>query len=108
MPVWKKPILDYEVIFKEKQNDGYIKVEKTFNIHRYELTERQKQRLWLNRDYLEIVLAFSQEQDNEFNEEKTANLLSKRYGELTIAEYDLGKSFYYHDEFGLWVRDDRS
>lgn len=101
----EKPISQYQVTLKAKDSNGdYSSQESWLNIQQYELSEIQQQRSWLKRDYIASILALSETQNNHLTTEQNAENLSKRYGELTIPENQIGKSWYYHDEFGLWVR----
>jgi CRISPR-associated endonuclease/helicase Cas3 len=60
----------------------------------------------LNRNYYDILsrLALANLNENEDIEEKI-ELLSKRYGEIMLPEYDENKRLMYSEQFGLVVLD---
>ncbi|MBP0656963.1 hypothetical protein J8J20_24125, partial [Mycobacterium tuberculosis] len=63
-------------------------------------------RLWLNRDYHDILrrLALDKFPENEDIEEKIERL-SERNGEIMLPEYDEDKQRRYSEQFGLVVLD---
>ena len=70
------------------------------------MNELEQQRLWLNRNYYDILrrLAVDKLQENEDIEEEVEKL-SKRYGEIMLPEYDENKKLMYSEQFGLGVLD---
>jgi CRISPR-associated endonuclease/helicase Cas3 len=96
-----------KLIFCEKNDFGeYIDRSGLYHIQHINLTELEQQRLWLNRNYYDILsrLALANLNENEDIEEKI-ELLSKRYGEIMLPEYDENKRLMYSEQFGLVVLD---
>ncbi|MBJ8423854.1 type I-F CRISPR-associated helicase Cas3 [Acinetobacter bereziniae] len=96
-----------KLIFCEKNDFGeYIDRSGLYHIQHINLTELEQQRLWLNRNYYDILsrLALANLNENEDIEEKI-ELLSKRYGEIMLPEYDENKQLMYSEQFGLVVLD---
>ena len=76
------------------------------NIHHIQLNELEQQRLWLNRNYYDILCRFALDKvsENEDIDEKVETL-SERYGEIMLPEYDENKRLVYSEQFGLVVLD---
>ena len=70
------------------------------------MNELEQQRLWLNRNYYDILCRFVLDKcvENEDIEEEVEKL-SKRYGEIMLPEYDENKKLMYSEQFGLVVLD---
>lgn len=104
--IWK----NHRLIFCEKDDFGrYIDRSGLYKIHEIDyskLSELEQQRLWLNRDYHDILrrLALDKFPENEDIEEKIERL-SERYGEIMLPEYDEDKQLIYSEQFGLVVLD---
>ena len=84
----------------------YIDRNGFYNIHPFQLNELEQQRLWLNRNYYDILCRFVLDKcvENEDIEEEVEKL-SKRYGEIMLPEYDENKKLMYSEQFGLVVLD---
>ncbi|MDM1248565.1 type I-F CRISPR-associated helicase Cas3 [Acinetobacter sp. R933-2] len=96
-----------KLVFCEKNDFGeYIARDGFYNITFVELNELEKQRLWLNRNYYDILCRMAVEKPSE-NEDIEGNIekLSKRYGEIMLPEYDEDKKLIYSEQFGLVVLD---
>lgn len=104
--IWK----NHRLIFCEKDDFGrYIDRSGLYKIREIDyskLSELEQQRLWLNRDYHDILrrLALDKFPENEDIEEKIERL-SERYGEIMLPEYDEDKQLIYSEQFGLVVLD---
>lgn len=104
--IWK----NHKLIFCVKDDVGrYIDRSGLYKIREIdysELSELEQQRLWLNRDYHDILrrLALDKFPENEDIEEKIERL-SERYGEILLPEYDEDKQLIYSEQFGLVVLD---
>ena len=99
--VWKNQKLTFCI----KDDEGrYIDRNGFYNIKYLELNELEAERLWLNRNYSDILcrMAIDKLQENEHIEGKIEQL-SKRYGEIMLPEYDENKHLIYSDQFGLVV-----
>ncbi|ENV66344.1 crispr-associated helicase Cas3 [Acinetobacter junii] len=93
--------------FSIKDDFGkYINRNGFYNIYHIQLNELENKRLWLNRNYYDILcrLALDNSGKNEDIEEKIESL-SKRYGEIMLPEYDENKNLIYSEHFGLVVLD---
>ncbi len=100
--VWK----DRKLVFSEKNDFGqYIDRNGFYKIQYPELTDLEQQRLWLNRDYSDILcrMAIEKVSENQHIEDEIENL-SKRYGEIMLPQYDENKTLMYSDQFGLVVQ----
>lgn len=98
---------NHKLVFCVKDDFGkYIDRNGFYNIHHIQLNELEQQRLWLNRNYYEILCRFALDKvsENEDIEEKI-EILSERYGEIMLPEYDENKRLVYSEQFGLVVLD---
>ena len=96
-----------KLIFCEKDDFGeYIDRSGFYNINFIELSAPEKQRLWLDRHYYDILrrLALDHLSENDDIDTKL-EVLSKRYGEIMLPEYDENKKLIYSEQFGLVVLD---
>lgn len=101
--VWK----NHKLVFCEKNDFGeYIDRSGFYNIHPVQLNELEQQRLWLNRNYYDILrrLAVAKLQENGDIEQEIEKS-SERYGEIMLPEYDENKKLMYSEQFGLVVLD---
>lgn len=97
---------DHKLVFSEKDDLGrYIDRNGFYKIKPYELNELEQERLWLDRNYYDILcrmtvdeISVNQHIDDEVEK------LSKRYGEIMLPEYDENKTLMYSDQFGLLVQ----
>ena len=91
----------------EKDDFGqYIDRSQWYSITNMELNDLEKQRLWLNRDYCDILRRLAVDQNGETdNIDEKIEALSKRYGEIMLPEYLEDKKMMYSDQFGLVVSD---
>jgi CRISPR-associated endonuclease/helicase Cas3 len=81
--------------FCEKNEQGYaIEREQVLNIQRKVLSEQEKRRLWLTRDFDQRCAVLADVQ------QCSQRLISLRYGELSFP-YDEKKQYEYNDQFGL-------
>lgn len=81
--------------FAEKDQDGWpIDRENILQINVVELTDKEKDSLWLWRDYDQLIAT---QAEKEQTQKKWASL---KYGELSFIQND-GKSYEYNDQFGL-------
>lgn len=99
--VWK----DHKLVFCEKNDFGqYIDRTGLYQVTHIELDAQAQQRLWLDRNYSDILRRRADKSLLE-NEETTLKMeqLSKRYGEIMLPEYDSDKKLMYSDQFGLVV-----
>ena len=92
--------------FCEKNKFGeFIDRTGAYKISMYTLNPLEKERLWLDRDYYEILRCKALEARNEVgNVDEITERLSKRYGEVVLPEYDKSKTLIYSDQFGLVVK----
>jgi len=100
--VWK----DYKLVFSEKDDLGrYVDRNGFYKIRSHELTELQHQRLWLNRNYYDILcrMVIDKVSDNQHIEDEIEKL-SRRYGEIMLPQHDEDKTLMYSDQFGLVVQ----
>ena len=100
--VWK----DHKLVFSEKDDFGeYVDRNGFYKIQYRELTDLEQQRLWLNRDYGDILCRMTIEKVSENQHiEDEIEKLSKRYGEIMLPQYDENKTLMYSDQFGLVVQ----
>lgn len=87
----------------------YIDRTNWYNIKETSLNELENQRLWLNRDYHDILRRLLLERNldiGDIDQEQEIEKLSKRYGELMLPKYLDGKKLMYSDQFGLVVMDE--
>ncbi len=97
----------YKLTVCEKDDFGqYIERNLWYDITHIELNDLEKQRLWLNRNYSDILrrIALDQSDVNDDIDDRIEKL-SQRYGELMLPEYDSNKKLKYSDQFGLVVLD---
>ena len=99
--VWK----NNKLIFCEKDDFGkYIERTDFYSIRHVVLTDIEKQRLWLNRNYNDILCRMAIEKVSESEDINTdIENLSKRYGEIMLPEYDSEKKLIYSEQLGLVV-----
>ena len=97
---------DHKLVFSEKDDVGrYIDRNGFYKIKNYEMSELQQQRLWLNRNYHDILcrMAVDKVLENQHIEDEIEKL-SRRYGEIMLPQYDENKALMYSDQFGLVVQ----
>ena len=98
-----------KLVFSEKDDFGrYINRNGFYKIQYPELTKLEQQRLWLNRNYYDILcrLALDKFPENEDIDEKIEKL-SERYGEIMLPKYDEDKQLIYSEQFGLVVKNSK-
>jgi len=84
-----------DCVFIEKDEQGYpVDREKILQIHRCTENENQEKRVWLARDYAQLLEMYAEQQ----NCSKRA--ISLRYGELSFV-YRENQEYEYSDQFGL-------
>ncbi len=82
-------------VFIEKDEKGHpINRENILQIHQQGISKRQEKRLWLKRDYGELLEKYAEQQDCG------KHLISLRYGELIFVHRE-GQEYEYSDQFGL-------
>ncbi|MPW43914.1 type I-F CRISPR-associated helicase Cas3f [Acinetobacter guerrae] len=94
-----------KLTFCERDDFGeYIDRSGLYKIKPYELNAIEQQRLWLNRDYHDILSrkALDKLNENEDINEKIEKL-SRRYGEVMLPKYDEDKQLNYSEQFGLII-----
>jgi len=83
----------------------FYPIENMKQIKHLELSELEKSRLWLHRDYLTILTQHLTQKGDDISDINDAiNRLSKRYGEILMPESYDGKSLIYSDQFGLTIQ----
>ncbi|MFP6843184.1 MAG: type I-F CRISPR-associated helicase Cas3f [Acinetobacter sp.] len=94
-----------KLIFCEKNDFGeYIERTGFYNIRYIELNNLEKQCLWLDRNYGDILRRMAVEKISENEDiEEVIEKISKRYGEIMLPEYDSEKNLSYSQQFGLVV-----
>lgn len=95
----------HKLTFCIKDDFGqYINRNGFYHIHYIEFNDREQERLWLDRNYYDILygMTIDQLQEDEHVNEKIKKL-SERYGEIMLPEYDEDKWLIYSDQFGLVV-----
>ncbi len=87
---------DGNAVFHERDEKtrGYVPVEKILGIQHQPLTQEQVEKLWLIRDYAELV---SERIREPFNCYQT----SLRYGEISFIEREGSHQYHYNDQLGL-------
>lgn len=82
----------------------YIDRTAWYNINLMELNNIENCRLWLNRNYCDILCRIALERNPDLEDiDHEIELLSKRYGEIMLPKYLEGKKLMYSDQFGLVV-----
>lgn len=82
----------------------YIDRTAWYNINLLELNNIENCRLWLNRNYYDILCRVALERNPDLEDiDHEIELLSKRYGEIMLPVYLEGKKLMYSDQFGLVV-----
>ncbi|MDV2962274.1 type I-F CRISPR-associated helicase Cas3f [Shewanella algae] len=82
-----------EFCLREDQG-GLHPIERTLNIEHLPLPSTQQQKLWLQRDYSELVSLYSPSPEQEF-------VTSVRYGEISFIYREGNQQFSYNDQLGL-------
>ncbi|EHU2374131.1 type I-F CRISPR-associated helicase Cas3 [Acinetobacter baumannii] len=98
---------NHKLVFCEKNDFGaYIDRNGFYDIHHIKLSKLEQNRLWLNRNYYDILcrLALDKLDENEDVNEMIEEL-AKRYGEIMLPEYDEDKQLTFSEQFGLVVLD---
>lgn len=92
--------------FAERNDFGeYINRSGIYNIEHFELNNLENKRLWLNRNYGDILCRMAIEINNDIGDiEVFVEYLSKCYGEIMLPEYDRDKALRYSHQFGLIVK----
>ena len=69
------------------------------------LNKLEQQRLWLDRNYNDILCRMAVEKISENQHiDDEVEKLSRRYGEIMLPQYDEDKTLLYSDQFGLVVQ----
>ncbi len=85
--------------FCEKDDDGeLIPREKTYCLHKVNLTEAESERLWLARDYAHAISAQAEKEGTSLR------AASIRYGEIVFIFYE-NTDYDYNDQFGLYKKE---
>ncbi|MCR9421558.1 type I-F CRISPR-associated helicase Cas3f [Vibrio sp. RM-69-4] len=82
-----------EFCLREEQG-GLHPIERTLNIEHRPLAPEQEQKLWLQRDYSELVSLYSLSPEQEF-------ATSVRYGEISFIYREGNQQYSYNDQLGL-------
>jgi len=77
-----------------EEQGGLHPIERTLNIEYLPLAPTQQQKLWLQRDYSELVSLYSPSPDQEFD-------TSVRYGEISFSCGNDIQKYSYNDQLGL-------
>ena len=75
-------------------DEGMPSTEEVLNIKRLPLPPTQQQKLWLQRDYSELVSLYSPGPEQEF-------ATSVRYGEISFIYREGNQQYSYNDQLGL-------
>lgn len=89
--------------FCEKDDDGEFSTDRStiLNIEKLpQFSEEFSQRLWLRRNYKEILQKRADEKSDEFNKENFMQKESQKYGEINIRK---GNKYLYCDQFGMKI-----
>ncbi|GAA5014513.1 type I-F CRISPR-associated helicase Cas3f [Acinetobacter puyangensis] len=77
-----------------------------YSIKNVELNRLETERLWLNRNYYDILCRLAIARNPDIDDiDQEVEKLSKQYGEIMLPEYLEGKNLIYSDQFGLIVLD---
>lgn len=82
-----------EFCLREEQG-GLLSIERTLEIKHQPLPSTQQQKLWLQRDYSELVSVYSPSPGQEF-------ATSVRYGEISFIYREGNQQYSYNDQLGL-------
>ncbi|OXS02255.1 type I-F CRISPR-associated helicase Cas3f [Shewanella algae] len=82
-----------EFCLREDQG-GLHPIERTLNIEHLPFPSTQQQKLWLQRDYSELVSLYSPSPEQEF-------VTSVRYGEISFIYREGSQQYSYNDQLGL-------
>lgn len=82
-----------EFCLREEQG-GLHPIERTLNIEHVPLAPAQQQKLWLQRDYSQLVRLYSPNAEKEF-------ATSVRYGEISFIYREGNQQYSYNDQLGL-------
>lgn len=74
---------------------GWLEFERRLGIELQPLTVEQSQRLWIERDYSDLVAAYALASHEEVTR------TSQRLGELSLQHYQEGNRYRYNDQLGL-------
>ena len=96
--------------FVEKDREGRIvKVEQTYQIVTEELGLNEKNKLWLTRDYAELLEKQAELEKRSDSEDIFMRRTALKYGEINIPiddkERTAGHGFVYVDQFGMMKQD---
>ena len=73
---------------------GFCPIEQTLNIRYEPLPANQQEKLWLQRDYSQLLKAYSSDTEQEYS-------TSIKYGELGLTHRDGVQEYSYNDQLGL-------
>lgn len=86
---------DRSIEFCLREEQGALHpIERTLNIEHLPLATEQQQKLWLQRDYSELVSLYSPSPELEF-------VTSVRYGEISFIYREGNQQYSYNDQLGL-------
>jgi len=86
---------DERCVFIEKDEKGYpINRENILQIHQQGISKKQEKRLWLKRDYQNLLAQYAEQYDSGKRK------ISLRYGELSFVHRE-NQEYGYSDQFGL-------
>jgi len=75
-------------------DEGMPSIDEVLNIKHLPLASTQQQKLWLQRDYSELVSLYSPSPEQEF-------ATSVRYGEISFIYREGNQQYSYNDQLGL-------
>ena len=93
-------VQDGRMVWQERDGYGeYVNRNQTYTVVYEEFGDSQKQRLWLWRDYAQLL---EEGVEGSAVDAETAMLrLAHRYGEIMLPDFDKNKELMYSDQFGL-------
>ena len=73
----------------------FVRVEQLLSIEQFELGEQQQQRLWLSRDYEQLLAEQANENESLFK-------VSCRLGEISFTQWSEAANYAYNPQLGLF------
>lgn len=97
-----EPTVQIYLVKKERSIEFYLReeqgglhpIERTLNIEHVPLAPAQQQKLWLQRDYSQLIRLYSPSAENEF-------ATSVRYGKISFIYREGNQQYSYNDQLGL-------
>jgi CRISPR-associated endonuclease/helicase Cas3 len=99
---------DGKTKFCEKNKRGVpFAYEDCYGIKKFKLDENLFSKLWLKREYDELLEKYIGEEYIESTKKKKMKEKSEKYGEITISNgnhVESQEKYFYNDQFGLWKK----